>query len=53
MVVTYLVLVEIAKTLFYRRHLTGRPLAVPVGGPERVVRRWAMRWTHPRRGWAT
>ena len=25
MVVTYLVLVEIAKTLFYRRHLTGRP----------------------------
>ena len=53
MVVTYLVLVEIAKTLSYRRHLTGRPLAVPVGGPEPVVPRWATRWTHPRRGWAT
>ena len=52
MVAIYLVLVETAKTYFYRRHLPGPPLALPVGGREQAVRRWVNRWTHPRRGLA-
>jgi P-type Mg2+ transporter len=47
MVVTYLVMVETAKAIFYRHRPTGRPLAVALGGRERTIRRWAARWTHP------
>ena len=46
MVLTYLVLVETAKVLFYRHAGGGRPLTVTVGRRERTVRRWTMRWTH-------
>jgi P-type Mg2+ transporter len=45
MVVTYLVLVEIAKLLFYRHVARGQPLAVRVGRRERTMRRWTARWT--------
>ncbi|HXM58011.1 MAG TPA: HAD-IC family P-type ATPase, partial [Candidatus Dormibacteraeota bacterium] len=46
MVTAYLILVETAKTLFYRERPRRRPLAVPVGGRERAIRRWTARWTH-------
>jgi len=45
MVLAYLVLVETAKMVFYRHVGGGRPLAVPAGRHERVVRRWTARWT--------
>ncbi|HSR24072.1 MAG TPA: HAD-IC family P-type ATPase, partial [Candidatus Eisenbacteria bacterium] len=48
MVAAYLLLVETAKALFYRRAVPGRPLAVRVGSRERTIRRWTARWTHPR-----
>jgi Mg2+-importing ATPase len=47
MVAAYLVLVETAKTLFFRRAAPGRrPLSVPLGSWERTVRRLTARWTH-------
>ena len=48
MVAAYLLLVETAKALFYRRAAPPRPLAVRVGSRERTIRRWTARWTHPR-----
>jgi P-type Mg2+ transporter len=45
MVLAYLVLVETAKVVFYRQVGGGRPLAVPAGRRERVVRRRSARWT--------
>jgi Mg2+-importing ATPase len=48
MVVTYLVLVEIAKTIFYRMPAPHRPLDEKGSREHRLVRRWAMRWSRRR-----
>jgi hypothetical protein len=50
MVAAYLMLVETAKTLFYRHAASGRVLGVNPGSRERTVRRWSARWTHPGHG---
>ncbi|HZU19515.1 MAG TPA: magnesium-translocating P-type ATPase [Candidatus Dormibacteraeota bacterium] len=46
MVAAYLVMVEAAKVVFYRWVAPPRPLATPLPRRIRVVRRWALRWTH-------
>jgi P-type Mg2+ transporter len=50
MVVAYLVLVETAKMLFYRRAFRWRPVADPVPQRARIVRRRIQRWTDLRPG---
>ena len=49
MVAAYLVLVECVKTLFYRVGAAPKPLAARPDRRERLVRRWATRWSHPGR----
>jgi hypothetical protein len=47
MIVTYLLLVDAGKRVFYRSERRGAPLAIRRPQEHRRIRRLSTRWTHP------